>query len=217
MPPRPDHVDQSQIVSGIYQWNSGADDLPHRATVLFSGSAQGAARAAQEELASRWGVSVDLYSVTSYKRLRAEALEAERWNRLHPSGDRRVPHVTRVLAEAPGPIVAVTDYMKLVPDQVARWVPGHFMPLGTDGFGRSDTREALRRFFEVDTAHVVIAVLASLAETGAVDPSVVEQAIAHYGIDADAVDPANADTRPRDEVDHAEQTGRRIEDHVNGE
>ena len=211
MPPRPDHVDPADIVSGIYRWGTGRDDLPHRATLLFSGSAQGAARAAQEQLADRWGVSVDLYSVTSYKRLRTDALEAERWNRLHPSQEPRVPHVTNVLGDAPGPIVAVTDYMKMVPDQIARWVPGTFKPLGTDGFGRSDTRDALRRFFEVDTEHVVIAVLSALAESGAIDASVVDDAIAQYGIDVDAPDPSSPDTRPRDPVPPAEH-GRRAED-----
>jgi pyruvate dehydrogenase E1 component len=211
MPPRPDHVEPADIVSGIYPWNTGSD-LPVRATVLFSGSAQGAARAAQEELASRWGVSVDLFSVTSYKRLRADALAAERWNRLHPNGERRVPHITKVLENAAGPIVAVTDYMKLVPDQVARWVPGAFVPLGTDGFGRSDTRDALRRFFEVDMGHVVVTVLSSLADAGSIDRSKVTEAIAQYGIDADAEDPANIDTRPRDAVSAAPTTGRRVDD-----
>ncbi|HEX7094729.1 MAG TPA: pyruvate dehydrogenase (acetyl-transferring), homodimeric type, partial [Acidimicrobiales bacterium] len=196
MPPRPDHVEPADIVSGIYQWSTGPEDLPHRATVLFSGAAQGAARAAQEELASRWGVSVDLYSVTSYKRLRTEALGVERWNRLHPTAEPRVPYVTRVLRDAPGPIVAVTDYMKMVPDQIARWVPTTFIPLGTDGYGRSDTREALRRFFEVDMAHVVVAVLSGLADMGAIDRKVVTDAIVHYGIDPETPDPAHPDALP---------------------
>ena len=196
MPPRPDHVGPSDIVSGIYQWNTGPDGLAHRATILFSGSAHGAARAAQDELASRWGVSADLYSVTSYKRLRHDGLVTERWNRLHPDAEPRVPLVTRRLGGAAGPVVAVTDYLKLVPDQVARWVPQPFIPLGTDGFGRSDTRQALRRFFEVDSAHVVAAVLGGLAAAGAIPASTVKEALAHYELDPDIVDPVDADLSP---------------------
>jgi pyruvate dehydrogenase E1 component len=108
--------------------------------------------------------------------------------------------------------VAVTDYMKAVPDQVARWVPHHFVPLGTDGFGRSDTREALREFFEVDMRHVVVTVLSALADTGAIDASTVEEAITHYGIDPEALDPAHADTQPRTPVPPAPDSGRRAED-----
>ena len=102
--------------------------------------------------------------------------------------------------------------MKLVPDQVSRWVHQHFLPLGTDGFGRSDTREALRRFFEVDMPHVVVAVLSGLADTGAIDRSVVGEAISHYGLDADAPDPADPHTLPRGEALFAADQGRRVDD-----
>jgi pyruvate dehydrogenase E1 component len=141
-----------------------------------------------------------------------EPLSAERWNRLHPGAEPRIPHVTKVLQDAPGPVIAVTDFMKLVPEQVARWVPAPFVPLGTDGFGRSDTREALRRFFEVDMAHVVVAVLSSLAEAGAIEPAKVSDAIAHYGIDPEAEDPADIDTRPRRKVEPAVDAARRVDD-----
>jgi pyruvate dehydrogenase E1 component len=197
MPPRPDHVTPADIVSGLYLWDEGRDDLPRRAAIMFSGSAQGAARAAQAELAEHYGVGAQLWSATSYKHLRTEALDATRWNRLHPGETPRVPLVTTKLAAATGPIVAVSDYMTLVPDQISRWVPGRFAILGTDGFGRSDTREALRRFFEVDTAHVVVAVLAELAATGAIDPAAVQDAIARYGVDPDCVNPADPDPLPR--------------------
>jgi pyruvate dehydrogenase E1 component len=116
-------------------------------------------------------------------------LSVERWNRLHPSLQPRTPYVTEVLDSAEGPIVAVTDFMKSVPDQVARWVPGHFIPLGTDGFGRSDTREALRRHFETDASHLVVAVLDGLLATGEAKAKEVDDAIARYGIDPDAPDP----------------------------
>jgi pyruvate dehydrogenase E1 component len=211
MPPRPDHVDPSDICSGIYLFSAAPEGRAHRATILFSGSAHTAARAAQDELATHFDVGADLYSVTSYKRLRTDALAAERFNRLHPGGERRIPHVARVLGATSGPIIAVTDYLKLVPDQISRWAPQPFVPLGTDGFGRSDTRAALRRHFEIDTAHVVVATLTTLAETGAIDASVAADAITHYAIDADAPDPANPDARPRGLLPTA-ATGRRAED-----
>jgi pyruvate dehydrogenase E1 component len=133
---------------------------------------------------------VELWSATSYKHLREEALEVERWNRLHPGESPRTPLVTERLSTTEGPIIAVTDFMKMVPDQIARWVPSPFTSLGTDGFGRSDTREALRRFFETDGPHVVVAVLAALAEAGLVKPEVVAEAIKRYDIDPERDDPA---------------------------
>jgi pyruvate dehydrogenase E1 component len=195
MPPRPDHVTDADVVRGLYQW-ADAPDRPVTATLVFSGSAQGAAREAADELAERWGVGVDLWSATSYKRLREDALAVERRNRLHPTDPAEVPLVTRLLAEGEGPVVAVTDFQKLLPGQVARWIPRPFHTLGTDGFGRSDTREALRRFFEVDTGHVVVAVLHALAREGTIDASLVAEAIAHHGLDVDIADPGRHDTVP---------------------
>ena len=159
------------------------------ATILFSGPAWQAAMQARELLASDWGVSAEAWSVTSYKALREDGLEVERWNRLHPRASPGVPYVTRALADASGPIVAVTDFLKAVPDQIARFVEAPFTRLGTDGFGRSDTRAALRRHFEVDAAHIVVAVLAELAAIGEGKPSEVAAAIEKYGIDPEAVDP----------------------------
>jgi pyruvate dehydrogenase E1 component len=131
-----------------------------------------------------------LWSAPSYKALREDALAAERWNRLHPSRPRRTPVVTQLLADTPGPVVAVTDFMTLVPEQISRFVTGRpFIPLGTDGMGRSDTREALRRFFEVDAGHIVVAVLSGLMAMGRVTAELVDAAIAAYGIDPDSVDP----------------------------
>jgi pyruvate dehydrogenase E1 component len=121
--------------------------------------------------------------------LREEALSVERWNRLHPTEPPRTPLVTQLLGAEGGPVVAVTDFMKAVPDQVARWVRQPFVPLGTDGFGRSDTREKLRQFFEIDMPHVVVAVLWALAQQGEVKAETVAEAIAHYGIDPERTDP----------------------------
>ncbi len=188
MPPKPPGVDAG-IIAGLYRWAPAPEGPARRAAVVFSGPAHRAARQAQADLAADYGVGVELWSATSYKALREEALETERWNRLHPGEAPRVPFVTRALSEVGGPVVAVTDYMKMVPDQVARWVPGTFVPLGTDGYGRSDTREALRRFFEVDAGHVVVAVLSALVSDGAVAPALVADAIARYQIDPDLADP----------------------------
>ena len=172
------------ILEGLYRW-ADADGAPHQATVLFSGPSQGPAREAQRELAERWGVGVDLWSATSYKRLREEALTAERWNRLHPTADRRVPRVAQLLGDGPGPVVAVSDYVRALPELVARFVPRRFVALGTDGYGRSDTREALRSFFETDAPSIVVTVLSELAATGAVEAERVAEAIAHYGIETE--------------------------------
>ncbi len=198
MPPQPDHVTDADVVRGLYLWADAPDgeQAPIRATLLFSGSAQGAAREAAAELADRWGVATDLWSATSYKRLREEALAVERRNRLHPLEAAEVPLVTRLLADGNGPVVAVSDYQKLVPGQIARWVPRPYHTLGTDGFGRSDTRAALRRFFEVDTGHVVVGVLHALSREGTIDPVVVAEAITHYGLDTEIADPGRADTVP---------------------
>ena len=188
MPPMADGVADG-VIEGLYRWAGAPEgDHDHRATILFSGSAQGAARQAQEELADRWGVGAELWSATSYKRMREEAVAVERWNRLHPDDEARTPRVGELLDGSEGPIVAVTDFMRAVPDQVSRWIPGgrRYTSLGTDGFGRSDTREALRRYFETDSAHVVVAVLAALAADGAIEPEAVAKAIAHHDIDTNA-------------------------------
>jgi pyruvate dehydrogenase E1 component len=191
MPARPDHVSSDEICGGLYRFESAPPGDGPAATILFSGSAHLAARAARDELAERYGVRCELWSATSYKALREDALSTQRWNRLHPLDDPRVPLVTERLRASGGPVVAVTDFMKAVPDQIAPFVPDDrsFTSLGTDGFGRSDTREALRRFFETDAAHVEVAVLAALARDGIVEPKVVADCIAHHEIDADVPDP----------------------------
>jgi len=182
------------ILRGLYRFAAAPEGLRRRATVVFSGTAQGAARQAQSLLAERHDVAVELWSATSYKALREDALSVDRWNRLHPTDTPRTPFVTEALSTAEGPVIAVTDYMKAVPDQVARWVPepAMFTSLGTDGFGRSDTRAHLRRHFETDTANVVVAVLAALARADAAKPEEVADAIAAYGLDPEAPDPRTA-------------------------
>jgi len=119
-------------------------------------------------------------------------LAVDRWNLLHPDEEPRVPLVTRKLADVNGPIIAVTDFMKLVPDQVSRWVPQRFVTLGTDGFGRSDSRSSMRRFFEVDAGNIVVATLSALAADGEIRPEAVTDALRRYEIDPDRADPAHA-------------------------
>ncbi|MEO7836444.1 MAG: pyruvate dehydrogenase (acetyl-transferring), homodimeric type, partial [Acidimicrobiales bacterium] len=191
MPAMPEGAEEGTI-RGLYRFAAAPPGPRRRATILFSGSAYRAALDARRLLAEDHDVAAECWSATSYKALREDALSIERWNRLHPGQPARTPFVTDALASAEGPVVAVTDFMKAVPDQVARWVPGHFTPLGTDGYGRSDTREALRRHFETDAAHVVVAVLKALVDTGEGKAEEVADAITRYGIDAEAPDPRTA-------------------------
>jgi pyruvate dehydrogenase E1 component len=203
LPDDPDEADRVRtgVIAGMYRFadgglvgnggkngNGGKKDVP-TATLLFSGSAWQAAMKARSMLASDWGVDADAWSVTSYKSLREDAQSVERWNRLHPSEEPRVPIVTASLGSRSGPVVAVTDFVRAVPDQVSGAVGRSFLSLGTDGFGRSDTREMLRRFFEIDAAHIVVAVLTGLAAEGSLPRTAVADAIARYGIDPDAGDP----------------------------
>ena len=187
-PPMPEGIEDG-IMDGLYKFAEAPEGREHGATILFSGPSHAAARAAQAELAEHFGVGAELWSATSYKKLREEAMAAERWNRLHPGSEARIPLVARLLESAPGPVVAVTDYMKAVPDQIAPYVRQPFTSLGTDGYGRSDTRETLRSFFEVDASHIVLAVLASLAESAEIGTDVVASAIERYEIDPDAPTP----------------------------
>jgi len=180
------------IVRGLYRFARGPKGKKRRAAILFSGSASQAALEAQRILGEEWDTSAELWSATSYKALREEALAVERDNRLHPGRRPETPYVTRALDHSDGPIVAVTDFMKAVPDMVARWAPRSFTPLGTDGYGRSDTRAALRRHFETDAAHVVVAVLSGLAAQGDAKAEEVADAIGRFGIDAEAPDPRTA-------------------------
>jgi pyruvate dehydrogenase E1 component len=186
------------ILKGLYLYRqapaakkSAAKARP-RAQLFGSGVILLEALRAQAILAETYDVSADVWSATSYQQLRNEALGVERWNRLHPQDTPRVPHVTEVLKDAEGPIVAVSDYLKAVPDMIARWTPGTFVPLGTDGFGRSDTRQELRHHFEVDAENIVVAVLRALAAEGRVKPAVVAQAIAAFDLNPESIDPREA-------------------------
>jgi pyruvate dehydrogenase E1 component len=187
-PAMPEGVEEG-VLKGLYPYRKAERELTRRAHIFGSGPMIQVALRAQELLGEHHDVAADVWSATSYQQLRFEALETERWNRLHPEEARRTPYVTKIMESAEGPVVAVSDSMKSVPDQVSRWVPQPFVPLGTDGFGRSDTRQALRRFFEVDAEHVVVATLAALSDLGEVKPEAVTEAIKRYEIDPDRPSP----------------------------
>jgi pyruvate dehydrogenase E1 component len=196
MPALPADVDarvavEDGIIKGLYRFRPAPDGPTHRATILASGTGMRAALEAQALLAEHHDVAAEVWSATSYQMLRSEALSTERWNRLHPLEAQRVPWVSQQLAGTEGPVVAVSDYMKAVADQIARWAPQPFISLGTDGYGLSDTRSALRRYFEVNAGHVAVAVLTGLVEREDLKPEAVAEAIQRYGIDPDAVEPAS--------------------------
>jgi len=177
------------ILRGLYRFAPAPEGPSRRATILFSGTAWRAAIEAQRLLADDFDVAADCWSATSYKLLREDALAAERWNRLHPNDAPRNPFVTEQIGEGSAPVVAVTDFMKSVPDMVSRWIPQPFIPLGTDGYGRSDTRAALRRHFEVDSGHIVVATLHGLVQTGDAKADEVTEAIRDFELDAESIDP----------------------------
>jgi pyruvate dehydrogenase E1 component len=194
MPARPEGVSDADIVRGLYPFKAAGDIAgengkrsPMRATLLASGPIMQQALRAQALLAER-AVAADVWSAPSYQLLRNEALEADRWNRLHPDEPQRTPLVTELLREPSehGPIIAVSDFITAWPDQIARWVPGDWWrTLGTDGYGRSDTREALRRFFEIDAESITATVLAELARCGRLDAVEARKHIERLGLDPD--------------------------------
>jgi pyruvate dehydrogenase E1 component len=189
-PPLPDIANLREgVLRGLYRLKP-SEGVPAQATVLASGITVRAALAAQELLKADWGVGADIWSVTSWNELRRDALEADAHALLHPEEAARTPYVTQALLSAAGPVVAVSDWMRAVPDQISRWVPGDYASLGTDGFGRSDTRAALRRHFHVDAESITTAVLAELARRGEVKPDVPAKAVDRYRLRDEQVTPA---------------------------
>ncbi|MGZ8946991.1 MAG: pyruvate dehydrogenase (acetyl-transferring), homodimeric type [Methylococcaceae bacterium] len=177
------------ILKGMYCFSQGAKSKAPRVQLLGSGTIFREVEFGAELLRNDWGVESDLWSCTSFTELARDGQTCERWNRLHPSEPPKTPHVSNCLANAVGPIIAATDYTRAFAEQIRGYIAAPYTVLGTDGFGRSDTRENLRRFFEVDRYHVVIAALKSLADMGQFDPAKIEVAIAKYGIAADAKAP----------------------------
>ncbi|MDA1192617.1 MAG: pyruvate dehydrogenase (acetyl-transferring), homodimeric type [Candidatus Poribacteria bacterium] len=189
MAPMPEGAEDG-ILKGLYKFRRAESERKHRAQIFGSGAILNEALRAQSLLAERFDVSADVWSATSYNRLRRDALEVERWNRFHPTDERRKSYIETTLDGEEGAFVAVSDYMKIVPEQVSKWVPG-MVTLGTDGFGLSDTRPNLRRYFEIDAENIVIATLYALHERGEIDGSAVKKAIDELGVDPEKTYPAN--------------------------
>jgi len=188
MPPMPPGIEDG-ILKGLYRFKPGPDGQKHKAHIFGSGPIINSALKAQEILAERYNVSADVWSATSYKLLRTDAIRCQRWNMLHPTQPLKKSYVEELLAKEQGVFVAVSDNIRTVPDQIAPWVPGGLTTLGTDGFGRSDTRARLRRFFEIDAESTVIATLYALAEKGQVERQTVEDAIKDLGVDPEKIQP----------------------------
>jgi pyruvate dehydrogenase E1 component len=191
-PAEPADVDVEGILKGLHRYRAGTEGaIP--AQILASGVAVPWALEAQQILAAEWNVRADVWSATSWNELRRDAVRAEEHNLLHPEEEQRVPYVTRKLTGTEGPVVAVSDWMRAVPDQISRWVPNQYQSLGADGFGFADTRGAARRFFHIDAQSVVLGVLTELAKQGKIDRSVLKQAIDRYQLlDVTAADPGAA-------------------------
>jgi pyruvate dehydrogenase E1 component len=187
MPPMPEGVEDG-ILKGLYKFKAG-EKKKIKAHILGSGPIIQSALRAQEILGERYGVSADVWSATSYKLLRTDAIRCQRWNMLHPTETPRKNHVEQLLAQEKGAFVAVSDNVRTVPDQIAPWVPGGLFTLGTDGFGRSDTRTRLRRFFQVDAESTVIGTLYALALKGEIEPGIVAKAIKELGVDPEKIQP----------------------------
>jgi pyruvate dehydrogenase E1 component len=176
------------ILRGMYRLKTSGKGKV-RVQLLGSGTILREVIAAADVLQEKFGVPADVWSVTSFSELRREALDVERWNARHPEDQPRTSHVQECFADTRGPFVAATDYMKIVADQIRQWVPGRYVALGTDGFGRSDGREALRHHFEVDRKSVVVAALKALADEGSIEHGMVTKAMTELGVDPDKPNP----------------------------
>jgi pyruvate dehydrogenase E1 component len=179
---------QAGILKGMYLLQVGGRGKV-RATLMGSGTILRECIAAAELLEKEYGVPADVFSVTSFSELRREAIECERYNLLHPDKAPRTAYVKQCFKDREGPVIAATDYMRIVPDQIRQWVSGRYLTLGTDGYGRSDSRAALRRHFEVDRNSIAITALRALADEGKVDKVTVTKAMKDLGIDASKPDP----------------------------
>jgi pyruvate dehydrogenase E1 component len=178
------------IIKGLYKLQPAEKpNAKLRAQLFGSGTILNEVLKAQQILAEKYDVQADVWSATSYKELYMNAQDCERWNVLHPGQKERVPYVTECLKDAPGPVIAASDYVKALPETISRWIPNELICLGTDGFGRSDNRGALRNFFEVDAKHIVVATLSGLFREGKIEAGVVDKAIQELGVDTEKPNP----------------------------
>jgi len=193
MPGMPEGKDvKDGILKGLYRFRTSTKkDSKLRAQLFGSGSIMYEVLKAQQILEEKYGVAADVWSVTSYKQLYRDGNDCERWNMLHPGETPRVPYVSQKLKDAPGVLVAASDYMKVLPESIAQWMPRPLLALGTDGFGRSESRVALRDFFEVDAKHIVLATLTALAREKQIKPDALQKALKELGINPEKANPAN--------------------------
>ncbi|MBV9574898.1 MAG: pyruvate dehydrogenase (acetyl-transferring), homodimeric type, partial [Acidobacteriales bacterium] len=194
MPVMPDGGEVREgILKGLYRFKvSGKKDAKLKAQLFGSGTIMFEVLKAQQILEEKYGVAADVWSITSYKNLYRDGNDCDRWNMLHPGEAPRVPYVTECLEDAPGVLVAASDYMKVLPEAIAQWLPRPLVALGTDGFGRSENRPALRDFFEVDAKHIVWATLTALARDHQFSIDALQKAMKELGVDAEKVNPAIA-------------------------
>ncbi|HEY4020536.1 MAG TPA: pyruvate dehydrogenase (acetyl-transferring), homodimeric type, partial [Pseudonocardiaceae bacterium] len=194
-PAEPENLDVEGLLRGLYPYAEAPAGEGPKAQILVSGVTMPDALRAQEMLSREWGVQANVWSATSWAELRRDAVEVDRFNLLHPQAEPRVPYVTRVLSETSGPVLAVSDWMRAVPDLIRPWVPNQMVTLGTDGFGFSDTRPAARRHFLVDAPSIVVGVLAALAKRGEFPQEKVVEAATRYQIDdVQAAGPQTSDS-----------------------
>jgi pyruvate dehydrogenase E1 component len=192
MPPMPAGVREG-ILKGMYKFRASSNKKAKLKAQLFgSGAILNEALRAQQILEQKYGVAADVWSVTSYKELYVDAIEAERWNRLNPGSKPKLPYVSQCLADSQGVLVAASDYLKTLPNMIAKWMPRRLAALGTDGFGRSEGRTALRDFFEVDAKFIALATLHELSLDGKIDAKTVEKAAEELGISKDKRNPVLA-------------------------
>ena len=193
MPAMPEGKDVKEgILKGLYRFRTSTKkDAKLRAQLFGSGTIMYEVLKAQQILEEKYGVAADVWSVTSYKQLYRDGNDCDRWNMLHPGQTPQVPFVTQSLKDAPGVLIAASDYMKVLPESIAQWMPRPLVALGTDGFGRSESRVALRDFFEVDAKHIVLATLTALARDKQIKPDVLQKAVKELGINPEKANPAN--------------------------
>jgi pyruvate dehydrogenase E1 component len=194
-PAEPENFDPEGVLRGMYRFRRAPEKRTSTAQILASGVSMPEAIRAADMLADKWDVAADVWSVTSWGELNRDGVQTEKQRLRHPDREAPTAYVTKVLADATGPVVAVSDWMRAVPEQIRPWVPGTYLTLGTDGFGFSDTRPAARRYFNTDAESVVVAVLEALARDGEIDPSVAIAAAKEYRIDdVQAAEVSYADT-----------------------